>query len=260
MLNLEYLRKLCITVFAAILILMGSTSCVTHSDLTYMKSGQDKETYIMATLQPYKLREGDQLYIKVFGSEEKTFEFFNPENQGNGNVSRESLYFDGYTINGEGYIEMPVLGKINLAGLTIDQAKEVIQKKIDQYLKDSLVIVKLANFYITVLGEVGKPQQLDIYDDRTTIYDVLALTGDISATGNRRDIKIIRNVNDTLMTYHIDLTDRSILENELLFVRPRDLIYVEPTKATVLRSNRSEIAGTISLVVSIITLISVLSL
>lgn len=242
----------------AMVIALGS--CVTHRDLTYLRSTTDQKSYKLAEVPPYRIRSGDNLYIRVVGWEEKTFEFFNPSNNQQNTFSREYFHFNGYVVDENGYIGMPVLGKIHVEGLTINETRDTIQNKVSEYLKEGKVIVKLANFYITIIGEVGNAQQLHILEENTTIFEALAQSSGINPAGNRRTVKLIRNINDTLVTYHLDLTDDRLLEDELLFVRPRDMIYVEPMKARILTENMGRISGTLSLVFSIITLISVLNL
>lgn len=245
------------------LIALFLASCVTGKKITYLQENTASHSgkYLLSSNAPYKLKPGDNLFIKVMGWEEKTYDFFNPAS-GNAitNFSEDYFYFNGYIIEEDGHIRMPVLGKIMLAGLTVEQAREQVQLGVDEYLKDGRVALKLANFNVSVLGEVSSPQKLSIHQESTTIYEVLAMCGDITPSGNRQNVKLIRQEADSAQSYFLDLTNASMLSNEMLYVQPGDLILVEPMKARVLSSNISQVSGTIGLIISVITLISILSL
>jgi polysaccharide export outer membrane protein len=236
-------------------------SCVTYKQLAYLQeaSSEGGGAYPLPPASSHKIKSGDYLHIRVTGWEEKTYAFFNLLEE-SAAFSPEYFYYNGYLVDENGEVMMPVLGKMALAGLSIPEARQKVQTEVDQFLKESYVSLKLANARVMVMGEVGAPGPVNLLNEKTSLFEVLALSGDISPTGNRQAVKLIRTLNDTAYTYSLDLTDPAILSSESLYVLPGDVIYVEPMKARILSSNIAQIGGTLGLIISVVTLIRVLSL
>lgn len=236
-------------------------SCVTYKQLTYLQETATDvvPAYPLPAAAAHKIKSGDYLHIRVTGWEEKTYAFFNLLEE-SGSFSAEYFYYNGYQVDEKGEVMMPVLGKMALAGLTIPEARQRVQTEVDQFLKESYVSLKLANARVMVMGEVGSAGPINLLSEKTSLFEVLALSGDITSQGNRRAVKLIRTLNDTAYTYSLDLTDPAILHNENLYVLPGDVIYVEPMKARILSSNIAQVGGTLGLIISVITLLRVLSL
>ena len=237
-------------------------SCVTFKQLAYLQEETRRDEaniYPLPAPAPHKIQSGDYLHIRVTGWEEKTYAFFNLLEE-SASFSPEYFYYNGYLVDENGEVMMPVLGKMALAGLSIPEARQKVQTEVDQFLKESYVSLKLANAKVMVMGEVGSPGPVNLLNEKTSLFEVLALSGDLTPTGNRQAVKLIRTLNDTAYTYSLDLTDPSVLSNENLYVLPGDVIYVEPMKARILSSNISQVGGTLGLIISVVTLIRVLSL
>jgi len=134
--------------------------------------------------------------------------------------------------------------------------KKSIQKAVDEYLKDATVIVKLANFQVTILGEVNKPGTFPVFRENVTIFEGLAMAGDLSDYANRQKVKIVRTHNNKKNIYTIDLTDQQLLLSDFYYLRNDDLIYVEPLKYRTFRKSQSQIVlsalTTLALVVNVL--------
>ena len=152
-----------------------------------------------------------------------------------------SLYLNGSTINSKGVIEIPIIGEIYLLGKNLEDAKISIQKVVEEYLQDAIVIVKLANFQVTILGEVNKPGTFPVFKENVTIFEALALAGDLSDYANRQKIKIVRTYNNKKKFYTIDLTNQQLLLSDFYYLRNNDMIYVEPLKYRTFRKSQSQI-------------------
>jgi len=152
-------------------------------------------------------------------------------------------------------IEIPVIGKIFLLGQNLEEAKISVQKVVDEYLQDAIVIVKLANFQVTILGEVNKPGTFPVFKENVTIFEALALAGDLSDYANRQKIKIVRTHNNKKKIYTIDLTNQQLLLSDFYYLRNDDMIYVEPLKYRTFRKSQSQIVlsalTTLSLMVNV---------
>lgn len=151
---------------------------------------------------------------------------------GNGGAGGQQQPITGYLVDKDGYIEMPVIGKVKAAGLTTAQLKDTLTIYASKYYKDVVVIVRFANFKINVIGEVLKPGQYILPEEKTTILDAIALAGDLTIFGKRENVLLIReNPDGTKSTYRINLKKSDIISSPLYYVHQNDVIYVEPRKA-----------------------------
>lgn len=260
--NLQYLRRRTILLMAPLLLFLGS--CISQQKTVYLQDGGGLhgKAYPLSHPEPYRVKTGDNLFIRIDGWEEKTYQFFNPgRNTGEQSGLGEGFfYFNGYPVDKEGLVSLPVLGSLKVEGLTLNEVTDSLQSRLDNYLKDGRVSVRLANFAVTVLGEVGAPGRISVYDEGFTVYDALARAGDIGIYGDRQHVRLVRMSGDTAYTYVLDLTRAHMLSDSLLFLQPDDMIYVEPLRARVFTWNAAQTGGIVSLVISTITLISLLAL
>ena len=117
-----------------------------------------------------------------------------------------------------------------LENLTVEEAKAKIQEQIDIYLKKTMVIVKLVNYNISVVGEVQRPGQFKIYQDKINIYEVLAMAGDMTTFAKREDVVLVRKTEKGSKVHHLNLLEDVLLESELFYIMPDDIIYIQPVK------------------------------
>ncbi|HIE72845.1 MAG TPA: hypothetical protein EYQ06_01000 [Flavobacteriales bacterium] len=244
------------TIFLLCFLLLQA--CIPMRKVVYMKNNPITEKEIIITPPVHHLEIGDVLFVRVLSSNDKSYEFFNVETNTNSsanNTSMVSLYLNGSTINSLGMIEIPVIGKIFLLGKNLEEAKISVQKVVDEYLQDAIVIVKLANFQVTILGEVNKPGTFPVFKENVTIFEALALAGDLSDYANRQKIKIVRTHNNKKKIYTIDLTNQQLLLSDFYYLRNDDMIYVEPLKYRTFRKSQSQIVlsalTTLSLMVNV---------
>jgi polysaccharide export outer membrane protein len=244
------------TIFLLCFLLLQA--CIPMRKVVYMKNNPITEKEIIITPPVHHLEIGDVLFVRVLSSNDKSYEFFNVETNTNSsanNTSMASLYLNGSTINSLGMIEIPVIGKIFLLGQDLEEAKISIQKVVDEYLQDAIVIVKLANFQVTILGEVNNAGTFPVFQESVTIFEALAMAGDLSDYANRQKIKIVRTHNNKKKIYTIDLTNQQLLLSDFYYLRNDDMIYVEPLKYRTFRKSQSQIVlsalTTLSLMVNV---------
>lgn len=138
----------------------------------------------------------------------------------------------GYLVDKEGFVELPILGKIKVLGYTTSEAKEVIRAVALKYYKDAVVIVRYANFKISITGEVAKPGVYVMPNEKVSIIDAIAIAGDLTIFGKRENVLLIRENSDGTKTpYRINLKKSDILSNPNYYLRQNDIVYVEPRKA-----------------------------
>jgi len=149
-----------------------------------------------------------------------------------------------YTVDENGEVDMPVLGKIQVAGLTRQEIEERVKQKLttsEQGVKDATVTVEFAGLYVGVLGEVGTVGQIPIDRDQFTILDAIERAGDLLPTGNRKNIKVYRKVDDTFQTYEVDITNFGALcASPVYMMQQDDIVYVEPSK---MKARQSTVMG-----------------
>lgn len=169
-------------------------------------------------------------------------------------------YTDGYLVNQSGEIDLPVLGRVSVNGLTIDEVKNSIAKKAAVYYKNATVNVRLLNFRVTVLGEVTRPGTYTVNEERVSVLDALGLSGDLTIYGKRENIMLIRQqANAQKKVVRMNLNDANMMNSPYFYLKQGDVIYVEPGKgkaaATDMAATRTyAIAG--SALAVLITLIS----
>ncbi|MFC2100801.1 polysaccharide biosynthesis/export family protein [Bacteroidota bacterium] len=220
-----------INLLLAILLL---TSCFPHKKILYLQDIGETEMKgdtLVHHQTAYTLKPGDNLYIKIISLDEKTSDFLNIEHGNAQNVYQDAgLYYTSYQIDNEGYLHLPYLGNLFVKNRTIKETEALLQSKINQFLNDASVIVRIVNFNITILGEVNNPGKFNIYQENINVFQALGMVGDISDFGNRAIVTLIRNLNDGSIIEQLDLNDKNIINSPYYWLMPDDIIYVERLK------------------------------
>ncbi|MAZ28808.1 MAG: sugar transporter [Cytophagaceae bacterium] len=212
-------------------------SCVPTKDLTYLREGEevvDSLWVVNKQHQPYRVQVNDVLSIRVKALDPELVEFFNPAAGGEsgGNALSEGYYYDGFSVDRHGKIRIPTIGEISVLGYTTEEIREIIEKKLlDEYLKENaelFVTVKLAGIRYTIAGEVGSPGTKVELAEQLTLLEAIANSGDIPVTGDRKDIRIIRQYAGGQRVHHVDLTKIDAMNSPYYFVQPNDVIIVNP--------------------------------
>lgn len=218
-----------------------SNACITNKKIVYFNdpSYNSKELTLIDNKQEiYKLQPRDVLMVKVNTMDKESAEYFNITAGGNSfQRDQVSMYLEGYSVDQEGNITLPELGSVQVAGLTIEETQQKLQKAFSVYLTNASILVKLVNFKITMLGEVQKPGQYYIYNDQVTLLEGLGLAGDMTEFGNRENVTLIRQTDNGLGTILINLKDPNILSSKFYYLQPNDVIYVQPLEAKNTRRN-----------------------
>jgi polysaccharide export outer membrane protein len=141
------------------------------------------------------------------------------------------MEMEGYTVSLDGYITFPVLGQMQIAGLTRAQLSENLRATLVEFMPDPIVTVTFINFKITVLGEVKRPGSFNVNLDRVSILDALALAGDMTVYGERKEILIIRENNGVRETERLNIQSRSIFESPFFYLQQNDTVVVDPIDA-----------------------------
>ena len=164
-----------------------------------------------------------------------------------------------YLVDGNGNIEFPVIGQINVLNKTKQDIIDELQSKISVYINNPIINVRIMNFKVTVQGEVNRPGVHTITSERLTVTEALSLSGDLTIYGNRNNILIIREENGKRISKRIDITKTDFINSPYFYLKQNDIIYVEPNKTRVNASavgpNSSIFISIASLMITIIALI-----
>lgn len=236
-----------------ILYLLASTvmlaSCSVAKQVPYFQDiVSDSTLAIMPEPILIELKPEDKISILVNSREPQLMALFNLPviqrfigSEVNTNTSNNNLA--GYTIDRNGDIDFPVLGKLHVAGKTREQTAEYIKEQLvsNNLIKDPVVTVEYLNLNISVLGEVNSPGRYNIDRDRLTILDALSMAGDLTIYGKRENVTVMRTVNGQQQLYEVNLTSaQDVLTSPAFYLQQNDVIYVEPNR---MRANQATVNG-----------------
>lgn len=238
------------------------SSCGSRKNMVYL---QQDSTDLNTLYEQYvpKIQSNDILTIVVTAADPKVTIPFNPgSSMTSGSLTQQVdlALRPTYTVDNNGEITLPMLGKVSVAGLTRVEAIEKIRKELSQYIKDPGVNINFNNFRISVLGEVARPGSFIMPTERVTVLEALGMAGDLTIRGVRENILLVREVNGEKTMHRLDLTKQNTLNSPYYYLAQNDVIYVEPNKAQI---NNSKLGANTNIIISIasllITVISVLT-
>ncbi|MCC9137351.1 polysaccharide biosynthesis/export family protein [Pontibacter silvestris] len=202
--------------------------------------------------QVYTLKPGDVLSLRVQSTTPTEFNFLNT---GTATFGAQDPVLDGYTLDAEGNMILPVIGKVNLANLTMPEARIKVTDALRPYLTDPTVNLRLLTFRYTVLGEVTRQGQFTTYQDNINVVEAIATAGGLTPYANRGRIKLLRSEGGQAKLYTFSLLDNNTVGQNNFFLQPNDMLVVDPLPARNIRENLlSSVALTLS-VLSTITLL-----
>jgi len=219
---LRFKRASAFIFLAAILGSCGASKKV-NEDYLYFRGGADTtSTPVKRTLiQPF-----DVLSIQVISrtmNQEQTAIFNFPG-------TKDPEQVQSYQVSASGDVEVPVIGPVKAAGLTVEGLQTSVAEKITNYVKNPGIIVRFLQFDVNVLGEVRNPGIQKFKTDRVTVIDAISSAGDLTDYGKRDDVVVIREQYGKKITYKLDLRSRTLFESPVYYLQPNDIVYVSPTK------------------------------
>ena len=226
----------------------------------YFQGSDRSDTTYYPLRQPYPLQPGDLLSIKFSGPDPVALAPFGTDNtaQSNAQASNTQLFVQGYSISDSGFVQVPVLGKIQAGGRTVAQVDQEVQQMLNQFVKNAVSKVRMVSFKISVLGEVRNPNTLYVYNDKLTILEALGYAGDLTDAANRQRIKLIRSRFGKVNVYTIDITSKRLLGSDLFYLQPNDVLYVEPIGAKTDRLNLPTLSILLSAATTVLVLVSII--
>ncbi len=212
------------------------SSCIPQKKMLYLQAADDLDTtttFVNERKIDYRVQPGDNLFIRVVSLDEQTTMLLNPLSSAYGSAQLNndaSIYLNSYTIEEDGYLDFPMTGKIFVKNLNIEEVKKEIKVHLHEYLKEFVVIVKLVNFNITMLGEVKRPGQYKVYQTSINLFQAVSMASDLTDFANRNRVAIIRQTKTGSEVTYVDMTKRDILASPYFYLKPNDIVYVQPVK------------------------------
>jgi len=251
-----------INLFFVIAVCLLSASCCSPQKLAYLQTlnGNGKTTVqgMTAGLYEARIKPKDLLIINVVTSELSASRNFNMLMPQVSDQNNNSLYgmpsIQTYLVSNDGDIDFPMLGKIKVAGLTRKELEARIQEKLQPSFRNEhpVITIRITNYSVNILGEVARPGKYTSSNDRLTIFEGLALAGDMNIYGRRDNVKVLReNADGSKIILYVNLNDKDIVNSPAYYLEQNDVVYVEPNKS---RSRASSVNAAETLSVSALSI------
>lgn len=223
------------------------SSCYTHKDKTLLQDSKSLPVYEQVSYENYKIQVNDELILRVISTDEdfiKLLDF-------GANASQQQNF--SYRVYPDGTIDLPFLKPIKVVDLTIQEAITKTQSAFREIVHDAEVKMTLSNKSYTVIGDVGTGV-FPIYKERLSIYQALAQSGEILLSGDRKHVKIIRDINGEPEILEFDIRTQSVIDSKYYYIYPNDIIYVQREAASFYKSDKySTFIGLVTSSISLFT-------
>ncbi|AEL24554.1 polysaccharide biosynthesis/export family protein [Cyclobacterium marinum] len=213
-----------------------------------IETGSSYSTNISQVEEPV-IQSGDLIKIVVSTQSPESNLLFNSgviSNDSQNRMMNQQLPTnEGYLVDKNGQINFPVLGKIEIAGFTREEATIKMTELLEEYVKDPIINIQYLNFKITVIGEVANPNTFTLATDRISILEALGLAGDMTQYGKRENVLLIRDQDGVRKAVRLNLNDKSILNSPYFMLQQNDVLYVEPDKIKSVQASTNQRSLTI---------------
>lgn len=225
------MKKLLFAVVVAMTMVLALSSCGSAKQVAYFQNIDSLNLSASRMLYDAKIMPKDQLSIIVKSSNEDLSEPFNLYSKSMGGSNQNLQY---YLVDNAGYIDFPIVGKIKVLGLTARECENLVRSKIQPYFKESelpLVTVRMSSFRVVVTGEVGSPGVVTVPNEKISIVEALAQSGDMGLQGKRKNILLIReDATGRKEAHRLDMTDANLINSPYFYLQQNDIVYVVPNK------------------------------
>lgn len=249
-----------ILIFGVFCVLMSS--CATKESIVLFQDDEQKDAQNTSENVSYLYENGtiqknDILKVSVSALDMMSVAAFVTDNiQAR---TPDQFLLEGFKVNENGKINLPLVGEVEVLGLTLNQASVLIQRELSKSIIDPIVNLNFLNFRFTILGEVNNPGTFSVYNPKINLIQALGLAGDITITGKRNSIKLMREVGGTMTTTIIDLTKSDFIGTDVFYLQKDDIIYIEPTFTRITNSGYIGPLGSIATFVSLLLSVAVYS-
>ena len=230
-----------ISLFFIVTVFLQITACGVPKDVVYLKDVNNETERIIETYETHKkyttyIQPDDILAITVnnSASPEAVVQFNIPTVAyavPNDQKLTSTPSFQTYLVDNDGCVNFPVLGRVKLGGMSKQEAIKYLEEEIGKIVNNPIVSIQFMNYKISVMGEVMKPGEYILANERISILDAVGMAGDLTINGQRTDVLIIRDNNGTIETHRVNLTSSELFTSPYYYLRQNDIVYVTPNEA-----------------------------
>ncbi|HEY2725801.1 MAG TPA: polysaccharide biosynthesis/export family protein [Parafilimonas sp.] len=226
-----------------LVLFLGLVSCTAYKNVPYFQDFADTAKPMVVKTVPFKspvIQTDDLLSITIQTIDNDVTNMLNSNNTINNTsammpVSTSSTTaaaqpVSGYLVDKDGFVEVPFVGKVHVAGLTTSQAKDLLSTEVNKYFNDAIVNVRYANFKITVIGEVLRPSTYVVPNEKVNIFDALGMAGDMTIYGQRENVLLVRDTLNDKKLVRLNLNNKDVVSSPYFYLQSNDIIYVQPNK------------------------------
>jgi len=244
--------------FIGVIALLGLNSCLVSKKVVYLKDLNEADSYNISPIPPIRIQKNDRLSISVSA---RNVELAAPFNNRDGiysisedGMSTPTLIDRGYLVDQQGNIEFPVIGTINVEGMSLDGLRDYLKDQLSNknLLSSAVVKIELLNLKVLVMGEAGN-RVIDAPDGRLTLLEAITRSGGLSNNATTDKIAVIREENGVRKIYYNNIESKEIFNSPTFYLQQNDIIYVEP-KAGVARGDEVKTWRIISMITSILSI------
>ena len=247
-----------------IILILCTVSCSQVKDIAYFQKYDKEQTTIEQSTFEARIKPGDMLSITVVSSEPEASRRYNliaPQTE----IESSSIYsqptLQNYLVDNSGNINFPMLGKLHIEGMNKKELGQLIENELNPFFTEEkpIITIRFLNYSVNVLGEVNRPGRFETPNERITIFEGLAMAGDLTIYGRRDNVKVLReNAKGERIIYNLNLNNGNIFSSPAYFLEQNDVVYVEPNQS---RANASKYGAaesyrisTLSILISLATM------
>ncbi|QVY67319.1 polysaccharide biosynthesis/export family protein [Polaribacter sp. Q13] len=246
-----------------LLMVLGMSSCVSNKDIAYFQFDEIDQSKVSNKFETV-FKPDDLLQITISSDDIEATKPFNlpavtfgtTTGSASGTPKQQS-----YLIDSKGEIDFPILGKLKLGGLSREAALQLLKGMLSpDYVANPTINISIANFKVTVYGDVKKPGTFTIPNERVSILDAIGLAGDLNISGKRDNVLVIREENNKKVKYRVNLLSNKTLTSPVFYLQQNDVVYVEHNKARIQsassNSNTSLFISITGLIITVATFLT----
>ena len=210
--------------FILFLTLFSLSSCYNYKNLRLLQDeNKSIPTYVNSAYVDYHIQVNDEIIYRLISStSDETFSKL-ISSQSSTSSSSSQISYRVYT---DSTIDLPFISHIPVAGLTLNEATKVVEKRFQEFIPDAIVKLSLSNKTFTIFGDAGSGI-FPIYKEKLTIFQALSMSGDFNETSDRKHIRIIRDTEKGTQVLDFDIRPKSIIDSKYYYIYPNDIIYVQ---------------------------------
>ena len=262
------MKKSIFSIIILAITIANFTSCRSPKAFTYFQdiSADQHIEGVSNEVQEYKIKAYDNLYISIKTLNPEVNELFDA-NRSSGGYSAGtaqmygdyvSQYINGYQVDSLGTISLPILGTVEVIGLTMKQIQEKIQIKSLEFLKDPTIKVKLLSFKVNVNGEVRNPGVYYSYNEKLSILEAISMANGVTDNAKLKKVLVIRQTKKGSDSHVLDLTSKNVLASKAYYLQPNDVIYIPPSQNKRMELNTTSYSLFLSTITTILLVINII--